>query len=124
MGTLLRVDPVRSKEWMRSKAFVPPNSPNPARYNESLETFFLSVSTNVREVYVTGHSLGTTQFQIRELVGCTTTIGLYASSRLRMFRAQSTRVSIESDNITRLDDNMVSHDLVILKSETWPKQST
>ncbi|CAH1985071.1 unnamed protein product [Acanthoscelides obtectus] len=107
--------PSHSKKWIRDKVFVPPNHMDSINYSDQVgrpseyfqkyisDDFFKSVSelTNMREVSKTGHSLDTTASEIRKLFGCTMLIGIYSLPRLRMFWANSTRVPIVSDNITR-----------------------
>lgn len=67
------------------------------------EEFFVDVAncTNMREVFITGKSLGTSAEEIKTYFACSLVIGIYNLPRLDMFWQSSSRVPFVSDNISR-----------------------
>lgn len=81
------------------------NIPKPIDFfNKYLDdNFFQSMAmyTNMKEVKVSGKSLGTSPEELKTFFACCMLIGIYSLPRIRMFWRSDTRVPIVSDNLSR-----------------------
>lgn len=124
----------KKRRWLRGDFHAPPRQFDHHRdvrevkkpvdyFNRYLgDSFFESLAkfTNMREVLVTGKSLGTTAKEMKVFFACCIIISIYKLPRLKMFWQRDSRVPIVSDNISRnrfyslrtrlkiVDDNIIS----------------